>query len=269
MPSSFITLSIHLCITMTSSRVLYDSLSFCLIALLLILCHRSLVKCSTTDFVKLSTRIQEYDSFQESLLQSTVNSRREVLCSPECLSQQVCVQNKCLSLKDHGESCTHDRQCSFRDSNSSCVTVEDKKKCCCSSGFRFFPSPFLCQELDFCLENSDCFLTCVCRNNKCSLQTSDDTGGGSTPTDKTMNWPFIVSPLLGILFLIIIFVPVVVKRRRRRVRYSVLGHHEEEHDRQHSNVSTTACNQDYCDIDNSPETPNEEGTSGNVLSSNP
>jgi hypothetical protein len=109
------------------------------------------------------------------------------------------------------------------------------------------------------------------------LKTSASDNEADSPTFDKMTWPFIVSPVLGILFLIIIFVPVVVKRRRHRVRYSVLQEQEaDEHPRGYSTVN----NQDYDDIDSMQaevlqedvqelDAQSKEGTSRNILSSSP
>lgn len=199
----------------------------CLLIFLLIPSYSSLVTCSSIQV--LSSVVNSTTSENTGANTVSLVPSQQPICSPKCSAKEVCVEyNKCLSVKNHLDFCTHESQCSVLDVNSTCMQQNDPKDdkiCFCQKGYKYFPPPLLCQELDFCITNRDCYKTCTCVNNQCHLK---PLGAEKTPKSKSMTWPFIVSPVLGILFLLIIFVPVVVRRRRRRIRYSILQVQEEE-----------------------------------------
>ena len=201
----------------------------CLLIFILISSEKSLVTCSPMQVLSSIVNSSTSENTTEANTVSPAPPPQQPICSPTCSTKEVCVEdNKCLSVKNHLEFCTHDRQCSALDVNSTCMQQnhpKDDKICFCQKGYKSFPPPLLCQELDFCITNNDCYKTCTCVNNQCHLK---PLGREKNPKTKSMTWPFIVSPVLGILFLLIIFVPVVVRRRRRRIRYSVLQVQEEE-----------------------------------------
>lgn len=131
----------------------------------------------------------------------------------ECPLPKKCFQGVCITPLSHGNPCSLDQECGAADRNSTCSSTD--KVCECKKGFKHFTGPLGCQDLDFCLTGKDCYHTCTCMlciHNKCTKQESVP-----CPTEPHL-WPFIVSPILGVMFLLMIVVPVVVKRRREDAR---------------------------------------------------
>ena len=157
------------------------------------------------------------------LLSSVLSSRDNLL---RCLKNEdcstsgenlICLDGSCYPMRDFGEDCEVDGQCTEFDENRKC----QKKKCSCIRYFEYNETSSCCEEQG-CLGDNDCEGALICRNHKCLVR------GVPSPYQPSPEAVFVViAAILGGIVTITVSVVVIKSGLFRRSRRRSTLHRDE------------------------------------------